>query len=91
MRTITIQADPAMGDEWLVHTIVAMPVTRNEGIIFDDNGATSTHVNRRQEGVWTVSFRNPGIDGYPRTAHYRNPYAVARAIISREHNEEGER
>jgi hypothetical protein len=90
MRTITIQADPAMGDEWLVHTIVAMPVTRNEGIIFDDNGATSTHVNRRQEGVWTVSFRNPGIDGYPRTAHYRNPYAVACAIISREHNEEGE-
>ena len=28
MRTITIQADPAMGDEWLVHTIVAMAVTR---------------------------------------------------------------
>ena len=90
MRTITIQADPAMGDEWLVHTIVAMPVTRNEGIIFDDNGAFSTHVNRREPGTWTVSFRNPGVAGYPRTAHYRNPSAVARAIISREHNEEGE-
>jgi hypothetical protein len=48
-----------MGDEWLVHTIVAMPVMANNGFIFDDDGAFSTHVNRRQDGVWTVSFRNP--------------------------------
>ena len=73
MRTITVQADPAIGDEWLVHTVVAMPVTRNEGIIFDDDGATSTHINRRQEGVWTVSFRNPGIDGYPRNRALPQP------------------
>ncbi len=38
-----------------------------------------------------MSFRNPGVAGYPKTAHYRNPYAVARAFIRREHNEEGER
>ena len=87
MQTITIQADPAMGDEWLVHTIVAMPVMPNNGYIIDDNGAFSTHVNRRDHDTWTVPFRNPGVVGYPKMRHYGNPLAVVRAIIDKEHND----
>jgi hypothetical protein len=51
MRTITIQADPAMGDEWLVHTIVAMPVMPNNGFIFDDDGIPSAVT---QLSLWPV-------------------------------------
>jgi hypothetical protein len=62
MRSISIQADPALEQvtrEWVVHLLVAMPVLPNNGITFDSlrPGDRHTVVNHRKPQTWTVSFR----------------------------------
>lgn len=89
MRTIRIQADGALPDrfmeEWLAHLVLAIPVGP-DGVNFDGGLCVTARPSRqRAEGRWTVSFR-PNPDGSRRRA-YSNPYAVARVIIAREHDE----
>lgn len=85
MRTISIQADKPLDtimEQWLAHLVLAIPVGP-DGIKFDGGLHNGTTVNQRAEGEWTVSFR-PNPDGN-RRRRYSNPYAVARVIITGEH------
>ena len=90
MRTITIQATPALErimTEWLAHLVLAIPTGPDGGaLIFDGNLNTGTVVAQRFEGKWSVSFR-PNPDG-TRIRHYANPAVVARVIIAREHDDD---
>jgi hypothetical protein len=53
------------------------------GIKFDGDLSNGTIASHRAEDRWTVSFR-PNPDGSRRRVH-SDPYAVARVIITREH------
>ena len=91
MKAITIKADPAQREALklsIVYVLLNME-TCEDGLQIDGDLSSGIIVNRRQPDVWTVSFRP--IDGDPsRRRRYRNPVAAARAVISREHNAQGE-
>lgn len=89
MRTITMQADPAVApvvEDWLARLMAAMPVLKNQGIIFDkdDRKRTATHVNRRGVDRWTVSFRDGG-SGVSDRRIYTTASDAAQAIVRKAH------
>jgi hypothetical protein len=91
MRTITIQADKPLDrimEEWLAHLILAIPTGPDAGgIHFDGDLHNGIIVAQRHEGRWSVSFR-PNPAGAKRIRHYANPFAVARVVIARAHDED---
>ncbi len=91
MKAITIKADPAQQEALelsIVYVLLNME-TCEDGLQIDGDLSSGIIVNRRRPDVWTVSFRPVGSDP-GRRRRYRNPMAAARAVISREHNAEGE-
>jgi hypothetical protein len=82
----TDQPHDHLAEQWVAHILVSIPVGE-PGIAFGGGLADGIVVNHRRQGVSTVSFR-PSPAGV-NTRQYTSPFAAARAIMTRTHNEEG--